>query len=244
MRFALSERRLLRVWPDDARTSIFGRKTIPRTEGTTLPILLASALLLTFGLWWGLTVIAWLAWEKRFASPTEPVSTEEPEAKPSLRSRIIDAVEFGLPSVLTVGLAIDGLTGGRILYAPGWSIPLPFAEAFQGVGTLLLVVGLPLFTVGAYLTGKYVYSKRPEERTLLQRGPYRFIRHPIYLSFMLVGAGFLLLAQNLVVLPLLYFFTAFRYPKDEETELIRRYGDAYVEYRRRTGRFLPKFRRD
>jgi len=213
-------------------------------EGTVLPIILTSGLLLTFGLWWGLTVIAWLVWERHFASPSGRNPTEESGAKPTLRSRVIDAVEFGLPSVLTIGLALDGVTGGRILYAAGWFFPLPFAEAFQVLGAFLLVVGLPLFAAGAYLTGKYVYSKSPEDRTLLQRGPYRFIRHPIYLSFMLVGAGFLLLAQNFVTLPLVYFFTAFLYPKDEETELIKRYGDAYVEYRRRTGRFLPKFRRD
>ena len=60
---------------------------------------------------------------------------------------------------------------------------------------------------------------------------------------MLVAAGFILLALNLVMLPLAYMFTATRYPKQEEPELIKLYGDAYREYQQRTGRFLPKFRR-
>ena len=107
----------------------------------------------------------------------------------------------------------------------------------------LLFLGLPLFTAGAYLTGKYVYSKLPEERPLLQRGPYRYIRHPIYLSFLLTSVGFLLLAENIVMLPLLFALTALRYPKPEEEELIQLYGDAYREYRKRTGRFFPKLRR-
>ena len=126
------------------------------------------------------------------------------DEKPSRTSKLVDVVEFSVPTILLVGLALDGMTGGRILYATGWSILLPFSESFQVVGTMLLF-GLTLFTTGAYLTGEYVYSKRPEERTLLQRGPYAFIRHPIYLSLMLVGAGFILLAQNLIVLPLLTF---------------------------------------
>src|SRR5438552_2040544 len=95
----------------------------------------------------------------------------------------------------------------------------------------------------AFLTGKYVYSKLPEERPLLERGPYRYIRHPIYLSFLLTSVGFVFLAANIVMLPLLFALTAIRYPKREEPELIRLYGDVYREYQSRTGRFLPKLRR-
>jgi protein-S-isoprenylcysteine O-methyltransferase Ste14 len=45
------------------------------------------------------------------------------------------------------------------------------------------------------------------------------------------------------MLPLVYVFTAIRYPEKEEPELIKLYGDTYREYQKRTGRFLPKFRR-
>ena|SRR2546425_6361969 len=209
-----------------------------------LPVVLVSVLLAVFGLWWGLTVIAWITWEKRFASPGKSASSlQDTEKKPSWKSKLIDAIEFGAPTVLAVGLALDGFTGRALLYAAGWSIPLPFSEGFQVLGAVLLLVGLPLFTVGAYLTGRYVYSRPRAERPLLQKGPYRFIRHPIYLAFMLVAAGFILFALNLVMLPLVYIFTAIRYPKREEPELIELYGDAYREYQQRTGRFLPKFRR-
>jgi len=210
-----------------------------------LPVVLVSILLAMCGVWWGLAVIAWITWEKRFASPTEGTdSLEETEKKPSWKSKLVDAIEFGAPTVLAVGLALDGFTGPALLNAAGWSIPIPFSEGFQILGTALLFTGLPLLTVGAYLTGRYVYARPPAERPLLQKGPYRFIRHPIYLAFMLVAAGFILLALNLVMLPLVYMFTAIRYPKQEEPELIKLYGDAYREYQQRTGRFLPKFRRD
>ncbi len=209
-----------------------------------LPVVLVSVLLAVFGVWWGLTVIAWITWEKRFASPGKSASSlQDTEKKPSWKSKLIDAIEFGAPTVLAVGLAVDGFTGRAILLAAGWSIPVPFSEGLQILGAVLLFAGLSLFTVGAYLTGRYVYSRPPAERPLLQKGPYRFIRHPIYLAFMLVAAGFILLALNLVMLPLVYMFTAIRYPKQEEPELIKLYGDGYREYQQRTGRFLPKFRR-
>ncbi len=209
-----------------------------------LPRFAASLLLLLAGLWWSLAVVAWLGWEKHFASAGLRESRERaPKGKRDWTSTIVDVIQFGLPTVLAVGLAIDGFGSGIIFYGYPWSFFLPFAEVFQVLGAVLLFCGLALFTAGAFLTGKYVYSKLPEERPLLQRGPYRYIRHPIYLSFLLTSVGFLLLAENVVMLPLLFALTAIMYPKPEEEELIGLYGDAYREYRNRTGRFFPKLRR-
>ncbi len=209
-----------------------------------LPRVAASLLLLLAGVWWGLAVVAWIGWEKRFASAGLRAARDgTTKKKRDWASTIVDVIQFGLPTVLAVGLAIDGLGSGIVFYGYPWSFFPPFAAVIQLLGAFLLFLGLPLFTAGAYLTGKYVYSKLPEERPLLQRGPYRYIRHPIYLSFLLTSVGFLLLAENIVMLPLFFALTAIRYPKPEEEELIRLYGDAYRAYRKRTGRFFPKLRR-
>ena len=246
IRAALSDRWHLRVWPNGgAEEGSNGRRSIRALSGSMLPLLLASVVLLAYGLWWALTVIAWITWEKRFASPAKrAANVEGSETKATWKSKLVEVIEFGLPSVLSIGRAFDGMTGGRLLYSPNWSIPVPSSEGFQGFGAILLFAGLPLFTAGAYMTGRYVYARPPPERPLLERGPYRFIRHPIYLSLMLVGAGFIPLALNLGMLPLFFVFTAVMYPEREEAELIKLYGDAYREYRKRTGRFLPKIRRD
>src|SRR5207245_11706370 len=102
-------------------------------------------------------------------------------------------------------------------------IPTPVSAGLQILATALLFAGLPLFSVRAYLTGRYVYARPPAERPLLQKGPYRFIRHPIYLAFMLVATGFILLPLNLIMLPHVYMFTAIRHQKQEEPELINLY---------------------
>src|SRR5206468_11257693 len=155
------------------------------------------------GLWWGLTVVAWMAWERRFASAGLLVSrAHAPREKRPWASMIVDVIQFGLPTVLAVGPAIDGIASGIIFYGQPWSFSLPFAVAFQVLGAVLLFIGLPLFTAGAFLTGKYVYSRLPEERPLLERGPYRYIRHPLYLSFLLISLGFVFLAASIVLLPL------------------------------------------
>src|SRR2546428_11580495 len=135
-----------------------------------LPGFLVSVLLAMCGVWWGLTIIAGITWEKRFESPTKSADfLQDTEKKPTWKSKLVDVIEFGAPTVLAVGLAVDGFTGRALLSAAGWSIPVPFSEGFQILGGVLLFAGLPLFTAGAYLTDRYVYSRQPTDRPLLQK---------------------------------------------------------------------------
>lgn len=78
-------------------------------------------------------------------------------------------------------------------------------------------------------------------QALVVRGAYRWVRHPLYGSLMLAGAGTALKhptlwsgALLLVLAGLL--LAAARVEEHENTE---RFGEAYVEYSRRTARFIP-----
>ncbi len=80
---------------------------------------------------------------------------------------------------------------------------------------------------------------------LVTHGPYRWVRHPFYVTAALLMASVTLLTANwligltsLVVLALL----AIRTPK-EEAMLIQRFGQQYREYMERTGRFIPRVAR-
>ncbi len=80
------------------------------------------------------------------------------------------------------------------------------------------------------------------EATLVTHGPYRWVRHPFYLtaallmgSVTLLTANWLIGVTSLIVLGLL----AVRTPK-EEAMLIERFGQQYRDYIARTGRFLPR----
>src|SRR3989454_4106780 len=130
-----------------------------------LPRIAASLLLLLAGVWWGLAVVAWIGWEKRFTSAGLRKAREgTPKEKRDWASTIVDGIQFGLPTVLAVGLAIDGLASGIVFYRYPWSFVPPFAGVLQVLGAVLLFLGLPLFTAGAYLTPECVYSKSPRGR--------------------------------------------------------------------------------
>ena len=80
------------------------------------------------------------------------------------------------------------------------------------------------------------------EHTLVTSGPYRWVRHPLYL----VGTGFwlslsLLTAKWFLAVMWVWglFLILLRTPL-EEARLAERFGEEYLDYCRRTGRFFPK----
>lgn len=77
--------------------------------------------------------------------------------------------------------------------------------------------------------------------TLVTTGLYKYIRHPLYLSLLFVGFGaffkhfdyiqIILMATNIIALIL----TA----KVEEKEMIKKFGNEYMEYMKTTRMFIP-----
>ena len=83
------------------------------------------------------------------------------------------------------------------------------------------------------------------EHTLVTRGVYRYIRHPMYASQWVWIIAQLLLLQNwiagssgLLSFPLLYLGRVSR----EEQMMLDHFGDTYRAYMGRTGRVLPRLR--
>lgn len=131
---------------------------------------------------------------------------------------------------------------------PRWmawsSVPLPFWLRWSGVGLAVAAVSLLLWTftcLGKNLTDTVVTRKA---HTLVQRGPYRWVRHPFYdsaalmtLSISLITANWSLLAAGMGVFTL----HATR-ARIEEANLVARFGDGYRAYMAATGRFIPRLR--
>lgn len=76
---------------------------------------------------------------------------------------------------------------------------------------------------------------------LVVSGLYRYIRHPMYLSLILMGAGAFLKnptpSATVLTIVVIVFLTAAA--KLEERENRDRFGPAYDEYIKRTGMFVP-----
>lgn len=113
--------------------------------------------------------------------------------------------------------------------------PTPFSLVLGGV---LALPGLLLRAMAAGFIHK--------DRILARHGPYRHLRHPLYLGSFFAGVGLAVASGRLVVLagylilfPLIYFRTI----RAEEAELEGRFGDDYRVYRRLVPAFLPARRK-
>lgn len=128
----------------------------------------------------------------------------------------------------------------------GWRGPLP-ALVHPGAwaaGVALIVLGY-LATLWCYAAMGAAWRIGIDQggtSKLVQTGPYRRMRHPIY-SFqmvMLLGAALLLPTVVSFAILVLHFVCASVKASDEERFLLGVFGEEYRGYLTRTGRFFPR----
>lgn len=138
--------------------------------------------------------------------------------------------------------------GGVLVYLinPRWmawsQLDLPAGLRWTGVALLALDVPLMVWmftSLGKNITHTVAIRK---EHELVTGGPYRWIRHPLYAFGMLAALGLVLLTASwfLALTAAVTFAVLVVRTSLEEQRLIERFGDDYVEYMTRTGRFFPK----
>lgn len=78
---------------------------------------------------------------------------------------------------------------------------------------------------------------------LIRRGPYRWIRHPIYTGLLASFVGTILLQGEVrSLLGFVFVFLAlYRKAKREESFLAQEFGREFAEHAKHTGMFLPRF---
>jgi protein-S-isoprenylcysteine O-methyltransferase Ste14 len=73
-------------------------------------------------------------------------------------------------------------------------------------------------------------------------GPFHYIRHPIYASIYLlvIGLGFLFFAWLWFLVIVVFIPLWWCESKEEEKEMLEKYGEKYVDYQERTKMFIPR----
>jgi protein-S-isoprenylcysteine O-methyltransferase Ste14 len=122
-------------------------------------------------------------------------------------------------------------------------LDLPAHELVFYAGWVLIALGVVLMFWSALEMFRHRTTINPygKPSSLLQSGPFRFSRNPIYLadSFIYCGVGLLLdSVWPWLLLPLLIFCMQRAVIVHEEHLLLRLFGDDYRIYRRRVRRWL------
>jgi protein-S-isoprenylcysteine O-methyltransferase Ste14 len=112
------------------------------------------------------------------------------------------------------------------------------------LGIILSLISLVyLYWAGKVLAEHFSYTLEiQEEQKLVTSGPYHRVRHPIYtgtVTFLifqfLVADNWMFLALTLILLPYLMIRV-----RKEEAMMVEEFGEEYLSYIERTGRFLPR----
>lgn len=132
------------------------------------------------------------------------------------------------------------------MIVPEWlswaSVSVP--SAARWTGAVLAVCSLPLTFWSLHSLGRNLAGGLQVTLgfTLVTRGPYKYIRHPLYLAGTLFLSGLSLLSANAaVLLPCLTGIILMRFsviPREELT-LMETFGREFSAYRNRTGIWMP-----
>lgn len=131
-------------------------------------------------------------------------------------------------------------------FAPDWiswsRISIPIWLRWIGV---ILAIFCPLLAVWVFKSignniSETVLTK--QEHELITRGPYRWVRHPLYsMGILLIFSLGLIAANGMLLLFGLAALIIFRFVviPAEEKNLIEKFGNKYKEYRIQTGTMTP-----
>lgn len=154
---------------------------------------------------------------------------------------------FALPGLMLIfaSVAYTGYIPGPRIPISWWTTVTPF------LGWYFLIIGVALWVRAIFTFGLdnlamlYVYF--PEKGRRVDSSIYGVLRHPVYAGMLRLGLGLAFLNGNifaiifgLLILP--FGLTAW-VRLVEEKELIERFGDWYLKYRKSTPAFWPRPRK-
>jgi protein-S-isoprenylcysteine O-methyltransferase Ste14 len=153
-----------------------------------------------------------------------------------------NANEF-IPAILN---GVSGIGIFLISFLVDWRFPMSKATA-KPLGMLIVAAGMALVIWAAvHIKRAFLGEVEPRLEILVQNGPYRFIRHPVYLGMTIAIAGLTIALRSwlgLIGVFLLFLPSEIYRAKLEERALLHKFGGKWENYKARTGFILPSSRR-
>ncbi len=139
-------------------------------------------------------------------------------------------------------MLLAGALGLLLLYKV-FDLPSPLSKKARFAGLPLLLIGL--FLGGSAVRAQLRAGTTPDPdrpvKAIVQSGPYRVTRNPMYLSMGLILGGVALLLNaigGLLLVPVFLLAVDRGQVRPEEAYLERKFGNEYLQYKQRVRRWL------
>jgi protein-S-isoprenylcysteine O-methyltransferase Ste14 len=148
-----------------------------------------------------------------------------------------------IPTGMRLILLASTITGLAMLVLL-WTNSQPPVAQFAGMA--IEVCGLGLFLTAITATRRFRFRLAFDDGLpdqLVMSGPYRYIRHPFYTSYLIFWAGFAMMTYSWLSLPLLVVMTTIYSlaARDEDRRLASsNMAEQHALYRQQAGMFWPK----
>jgi protein-S-isoprenylcysteine O-methyltransferase Ste14 len=144
--------------------------------------------------------------------------------------------------VVALALVVMWQESAYTLIAPQglvrWSFRAVFVLSIAGVAWTIWALGIFVnFRLRPMIDD--LHGKEPKPNPLIVRGPYRWVRHPLYLSALLMIWSYPDLTLDRLLLNLLFTIWVIVATLLEERDLVAGYGQAYRSYQRNVPMLIP-----
>jgi len=106
--------------------------------------------------------------------------------------------------------------------------------------SLIIGAGLLRMWAQAHIRNREILKTK---RILTTSGPYHYVRNPLYISNILILAGASILSELIWFLPFVLLYSGIIYglvARREEIRLEEAYGKAYLKYKEKVPRWIPR----
>jgi protein-S-isoprenylcysteine O-methyltransferase Ste14 len=154
----------------------------------------------------------------------------------------VSSQDAGTIRIIKIGGQVASLAGFAVSFLPWFVIPWSALSLIVGTCFVLAAGILRQFcfrALGKYFTGAVIVSK---DQPVIERGPYRWVRHPGYTAGFLLNSGIGIALGSWLSVIILFLSTCYIYSrrvKAEEKALLETIGEPYRAYMSRTKRFIP-----
>ena len=136
------------------------------------------------------------------------------------------------------------------IFLAAWIVD-SFVFHYSTIICVPLFVKIPLSVVILFSAGylaraglNTVFGEIREDPSVVRKGVFGIVRHPIYLGAILFYLGLLVLTFSIIALVIWILIIAFHYfiAKHEERLLLEKFGNEYEEYKKEVPMLVPRIR--